>query len=213
VIDIQRQLNREFLEDEDVVSELEIVEIKFTERRRIVEAVLSDLLIFVVQKGFRRYIDFSVDTIVLCKRKERRRSKINHFRERLSIKTSNDQNILLKMEPEEKRSIPLKYKTFQCLFCLASDLPLEDKQPVYANKNSFQRYTDWCRFNQFKSDEKLSCPDLACDKVILEGKIHFKNYTTRIHDFFFYKPSISGTEDAFETTWDMRLYSTTFIHR
>ena len=46
VIAIQRQLNGEFSDDKDIIFESEIVQIKFVERRRITEAVLSDLLTF-----------------------------------------------------------------------------------------------------------------------------------------------------------------------
>lgn len=39
--------------------------------------------------------------------------------------------ILVKSEPEEKRNDPLKYKGFQCPFCLARhDLSLNNKQKV-----------------------------------------------------------------------------------
>jgi hypothetical protein len=41
VINIQRQLNREFSDDNNI-SESEIVSIKFVERRRIAEIALSD---------------------------------------------------------------------------------------------------------------------------------------------------------------------------
>jgi hypothetical protein len=47
VIVIQRQLNGEFSDDKDIISEFETVQIKFIERRRIVKVALSDLLIFV----------------------------------------------------------------------------------------------------------------------------------------------------------------------
>jgi hypothetical protein len=46
MIAIQRQLNGEFLDDEDITSESETVQIKFVERRRIAEAALSDPLTF-----------------------------------------------------------------------------------------------------------------------------------------------------------------------
>jgi hypothetical protein len=186
VIAIQRQLNGEFSNDEDTTSESEIIQIKFVERRRIAEAALSDPSTFPDQKGFRRYIDLSINMIALCKRRERRRPRTNSFRGRPSVKMTEAPIILPKSEPEEKRNVPLKCNGFQCLFCLASvDLPLEDRKQVYASKFSLQRHTDRCRLNKFKSDEKLPCPDdLACDGVILEGKMHFKNHAARNHDFF-----------------------------
>jgi hypothetical protein len=66
VIKIQRQLNEEFSDDDDI-SESETVQMKFVERRRIAEAVLSDPSTFADQKGFRRYINLFIDMIALCK--------------------------------------------------------------------------------------------------------------------------------------------------
>jgi hypothetical protein len=42
VIDIQRQVNGAFSDDDNATSESETVQIKFVERRRIAEAALSD---------------------------------------------------------------------------------------------------------------------------------------------------------------------------
>jgi Protein of unknown function (DUF3435) len=86
VIDIQRQLNGEFSDDDGDTSEAEKVQTKFIERRRIVEAALSDPSAFEDQKGFRRHINLSMD---ICKRRERRRPRTNHSR-RLPTKISDD---------------------------------------------------------------------------------------------------------------------------
>jgi hypothetical protein len=138
VIAIQRQLNGDFSDDEDTTSESETAQIKFVERRRIAEAALSDLSTFADQKGFRRHVDLSISMIALCKRRERRCPRINNSRGRPSVKMTEIPIILPKSEPEEKRNIPLKCNGFQCLFCLASvDLPLEDREQVYASKHSF----------------------------------------------------------------------------
>jgi hypothetical protein len=180
VIAIQRQLNGEFSDDEDITSESETVQIKFVERRRIAEAALSDPSTFADQKGFRRHIDLSIDMIALCKRRERQRPRTNNSRGSPPVKITEVPTILPKSEPEETPNVPLKCKGFQCLFCLC----LGDGQ-VFASKNSLQRHTGRCRLNKFKSDEQIPCPDnLACDGVILEGKIHFKNHAARIHDSF-----------------------------
>lgn len=44
----------------------------------------------------------------------------------------------------EMHNILLKCEGFQCLFCLTSNLPSEDKQQVYKSKFSLQRHTDRC---------------------------------------------------------------------
>jgi hypothetical protein len=74
---------------------------------------------------------------------------------------------------------------FQCLFCLASgDIPPEDREHNYARKFSLQRHTGRCRLNKFKTDEQLPCPDyFACDRVVLKGKMHFKNHAALVHNF------------------------------
>ena len=184
VIDIQRQLNENVPDDDDDISDSETVQIKFVERRRIAEAALSDPSAFADQKGLHRHVDLCMNMIALCQRRKRRAPRTNDSRERPSIKITVDQ-IVPKSEPEEKRNVPLKCRDFQCLFCLASNLPWEDKRQVYASKNSLQRHTDRCHLNQFQLSEKLPCPDdFACDEVILKGKMHFKNHAARVHDFF-----------------------------
>jgi hypothetical protein len=64
-----------------------------------------------------------MDMIALYKRRERRRPRTNRSR-RLPIKIPDDQITLPTMEPEEKRSVPLKCQGFQFLFCLTSNLSL-----------------------------------------------------------------------------------------
>ena len=177
MIDIQRQLNGDFSDDEDT---------KLVERRRIAEAALSDPSTFADLKGFRRHVDLSIDMIALCKRRERRYQRTNDSQGRLPVKMTEAPIILPKSEPEENHIVPLKCEGFQCLFCLASvDLPLEDREQGYASKSSLQRHTGRCRLNKFNLDKKIPCPDdLACTgMMILEGKMHFKNHAARVHHF------------------------------
>jgi hypothetical protein len=65
-----QQLNGELSDNESV-----IIQLKFAERSRIAETLLYNPLTFTAEKGFRRYINLSMDIIVLCKRRERRRSR------------------------------------------------------------------------------------------------------------------------------------------
>jgi hypothetical protein len=182
---IQKQLNGKLSgdnnnndKDDNDVSEIIIISLKFVERRRLTETLLRDLSIFAIEKDYRQYIDLCKNIIAFCKRKERRRSKIYRSREKLFVKTVDN----LK---EEKRSDSLKCKGFQYLFCLAyHDLALKDKQKIYVNKFFFQRYIDRYRLNKFKTDENVPYLDnFTCDKIILEHKIYFKNYTILIYNF------------------------------
>jgi len=188
VLEIQRQLNGEVLEDEDSISEFERVPIKLAERRRIAEAALSDPSVFANQKGFRRHIDLCVDMIALCKRwerRERRRSGKDCLPRGISVKMADEPILSPKSEPEEKRAGPLQCEGFQCLYCLLSNLPLADRQKVYKDKFALKRHTDRCRLNQFRSDDQIPCPDDdACDGVFLEGKMHFKRHAAEIHNFW-----------------------------
>ena len=130
-----------------------MAQLKFIERRRLVEASLSDLSTFAAEKGYYGYIDLWKDIITLYRRREYRRAIIRHPRREPSIKTADDLIILPKSEPEEKRNVPIKYEGFQCLFCRASvDLPLEDRKQSYATKHSLQRYTDRCHLNKYYND-------------------------------------------------------------
>lgn len=179
MLDIQLQLNGEVPLDEDSNSESEAVLLKFAERRRIAEVALTDPSTFAPEKGFGRHIDFCTNLTALCKRIERRRPRTGQGRPM----TTDDPIILPNSELEGKRS-PLQCVGAQCLFCLTSTLSSDDKGYVYASKCSLQRHADRCRLNQFKSDEAIPCPDRdACAGVILEGKMHFKNHASRVHNF------------------------------
>jgi hypothetical protein len=92
VIEIQRQLNEEFSNNNNI-SESETVQIKFVERRRIAEAALNDLSSFTDQKGFRRHINLCIAMIALCKRKEHRYPRTNRSRGRPLVKIPNNQTI------------------------------------------------------------------------------------------------------------------------
>jgi hypothetical protein len=173
-------------DDNDDTSESIAVSLKFVERRRIAEAALYDPSTFTPEKGFRRRVNFCKNIAVLCKRRERRRPRKYRSRDQPLLEVTEAQIISPKSEPEEKRKVPLKCEGFQYLFCLASgNLPLEDREYNYASKFSLQRHADRCRLNKFKMNEELPCPDdLMCNRVILKGKIHFKNHTARVYKFF-----------------------------
>jgi len=157
-----------------------IAQLKFTERRRLAEASLCDPSAFAAENDYRRHIGLCKDMIALCRRRERRRPRTYRLRRELSIKTADDLIILPK---SGIRNIPLKYKGFRCLFCLASDLPLKNREQSYASKYLLQRHTDRCRLNRFKTDEKVPCPDnIACGEI-LDSKMHFKNHAARVHSF------------------------------
>jgi Protein of unknown function (DUF3435) len=185
VIDIQRQLNGELSDDDDDDTSGSVtIQLKFVERRRIAEASLCDPSTFRAEKGFRRHIDISTDMIALCKRRERRRPRTYRSQGGPIFNTADDEIILPNLEPEEVSFVPLKCTPFQCLFCLTSvDLPLEERHSSYKSKFSLQRHTDRCRLNKFGPDERMSCPDPACEGVVLESKIHFKNHAARVHHF------------------------------
>lgn len=187
VIDIQRQLNGELSDDDyndDNTTKSVTVQVKFVERRRIAEASLCDSSSFTAEKGFRRHIDLSMDMIGLCKRRERRRPRTYRSQGGSSVTTADDKIVLPNSEPEQMSLAPLKCTPFQYLFCLTSvDLPLEERHFSYKSKFSLQRHTDRCRLNKFEPHERMSCPDPACDGVVLENKMHFKNHAARVHYF------------------------------
>jgi hypothetical protein len=65
------------------------------------------------------------------------------------------------------------------------DLSVKDRQQFSRVKTPPSDIPIRCRLNQFKSVEKIPCPDdLTYDGIILERKVHFKSHTTRVHDFF-----------------------------
>jgi Protein of unknown function (DUF3435) len=186
VNDIQKQLNGELSDDDDddAASEFVSVHLTFVERRRLADASLSDPSTFAAQKGFARHVDLSMDMIALCKRRERRRPRAKRSRGRPSVEMTDDQITLPNPEPEERYDVPLKCTRYQCLFCLASvDLHPEERELSYKSKFSLQRHTDRCHLNKFGRDESIPCPDRACKRVALGGKMHFKSHAALVHNF------------------------------
>jgi hypothetical protein len=184
VDEIQRQMRGQSSDRKEATPEPETITIKFAERRRIAEAALSNPSKFIGQDGFRRHAKCCLNMIALCKRRERRCPRRNDPEGPLTVRVTNIPVILPQLESEKKHNTSLKCEGFQCLFCLTSNLPWEDKQQVYKSKFSLQRHTDRCRLDQFRSDENIPCPDrLGCGGVVLEGKSHFKNHAARVHNF------------------------------
>jgi hypothetical protein len=184
VDEIQRQMRGQSSEREVATPEPETIRIKFAERRRIAEAALTNPSRFIGQERFRRHAKCCLNMIALCKRRERRSPRRNDPEGPLTVRVTNTPVILPQLESEKKHNTSLKCEGFQCLFCLTSNLPWEDKQQVYKNKFSLQRPTDRCRLDHFRSDENIPCPDrLGCGGVVLEGKSHFKNHAARVHNF------------------------------
>jgi Protein of unknown function (DUF3435) len=159
VNDIQQQLNGELSDDDDDddQSESPIVQLKFVERQRIAEASLCDPSTFAAQKGFRRHIDLSVDMIALCKWRERQRPRTRCPLGRPPVQTPNVSSAWSVSISLWRTSIPLTRVNFP-----SNDIPIG---AALINSTRTKEY-------------------LACDGVILEGKMHFKNHTARVHNFF-----------------------------
>lgn len=95
----------------------------------------------------------------------------NHLQEYIPTETIIETILSPKVEPQEKRTRPLRCQGFQCLYCLLSNLPLSDRQKFYRDKFALKRHVDRCRLKQFQPDDLIPCPDnLVCGRIILGGK-------------------------------------------
>jgi hypothetical protein len=166
----------------------------------LAEASLCDPSTFVTGKGYRRHIDLWSDMIALCRRRERRRPRTYRSPCQPSVKTADDPVISLKSEPEEKRNGPLKCEGFQCLFCLSSNLFLEDKQHVYASKNSSDILIGAASINSNRTKTYLVRMMLRVIKLFWKARCISKTMQ-RACIISFYKPTASGFGRELRRVW------------
>jgi hypothetical protein len=190
VLAIQQQLNGEQSDDDDDddnkdSAPAETTPIRIAERRYIAECAVRDPSVLHDQKGYAFHVEFSINLIALCKRRDRRPAKTECSPEPVPVKTDLDSPRLSEIEPNPpvKRDTPLKCQGWQCLFCLASyDLPVEERECKYKRKYTLQKHVDRCRLRYFGPDDLISCPDNhACAGLILEGKMALKAHFAREH--------------------------------
>jgi hypothetical protein len=185
VLAIQQQLNGEDSDDEFKISETEVDQIRLVERRLIAEVALSDLSTFADCRPFSVHIDFAINMIALCKRRECPLPQAQRPQVSTSIQIANNPPHSPKLEPHIKCNIPLKCKSdnkiFQCLFCLAQGLPLDDC--TFKRKYILQKHVDRWHLWGYGSDDPIPCPDShACADIILNGKMHFKHHAKDKHN-------------------------------
>lgn len=180
VVNIQRQIQGDLSDCKEPILAEEAM-IKIPERRRIAEAAVSDPARFTGEKSLLRHIKCCRNMIALCKKRESRAAKTTSPP---ALPFMEPPEPTPRKRPELRRSSPLKCRGFQCLFCMTSNLPSEDRQQRFKSKFSLQRHADRCRLNQFLEGDRIPCPDdLGCSGVVLKGKMHFKNHAARVHDF------------------------------
>ncbi|KAJ9609280.1 hypothetical protein H2204_015587 [Knufia peltigerae] len=189
---IQRQIKGTLAEGHELASGSTPTQIQILERRQIAEAAMSDPAVFTGPKALSRHIKCSTTMIALCGRREGRRET---RRERLSRKCSSStgetdtvttvvSTPTLPLSSTAEGFVPLTCQGFQCLFCLCSNLPQEDREKRYAGKHSLQRHTERCRLRHFQEKDRIPCPDkVACRGMVFEGKSHFKNHAASVHLF------------------------------
>jgi len=181
---IQRQIRGSLDEGRELAPESDSTQIKIPERRRIAEAAMSDPAVFTGPKALSRHIKCSSNMIALCQRRERRSTRNTRSTEKIHMATSVSTPPAPSASSTLERIAPLICRNNQCLFCLCSDLPPEDREKYYASKHSLQRHAERCRLRHFRETDQISCPDdLACCGMVFNGKSHFKNHAATVHLF------------------------------
>ncbi|KAL6240254.1 hypothetical protein RBB50_012849 [Rhinocladiella similis] len=181
---IQRQIKGVSAEAQVLAPESDSTQIKIPERRQIAEAAMSDPAVFTGPKALSRHIKCSSTMIALCQRRERRSTRETSSATKTGLAAGvHDTHGLPPLSTFERIS-PLTCQKHQCLFCLCSDLPQEDREKRYAGKHSLQRHAERCRLRHFQEKDQISCPDnVACCGMVFEGKSHFKNHAATVHLF------------------------------
>jgi hypothetical protein len=186
VLAIQQQLNGEVSDDEVKTSETEMDQIRLIERRLIAEVALSDPSKFADCKAFSVHIDFAINMIALCKRRERPRPQAQRPQVSTSVQIANNPLHSPKLELHIECNIPLKCesrnKIFQCLFCLAQGLPSDDC--TFERKSTLQNHVNRWHLREYGSNDLIPCPDShACADITLKGNMHFKRHANDKHNF------------------------------
>ena len=161
-------------------------EIRIPERRRLAEAALSDPGRFVGRESLVRHVKCAANMIVLCRRREKPRERRVAISEHSRALIARTPTVETQPPPSSKRleRQPVVCQEHQCLFCLLSDLPQEDREKSYAGKFSLRRHVDRCRLNHYGEQESILCPDeFSCGGQVFRGKSHFKNHAARVHSF------------------------------
>ena len=181
---IQRQIRGSLDEGRELAPESDSTQIKIPERRRIAEAAMSDPAVFTGPKAVPRHIQCSLNMIALCQRRERRSARNTRSTEKTHLATSVSTPPAPSPSSTLERVAPMICRNNQCLFCLCSDLPQEDREKYYASKHSLQRHAERCRLRYFGEKDQIPCPnDLACRGMVFNGKSHFKNHAATVHLF------------------------------
>lgn len=189
---IQLQIIGTSAEGQELTSESTPMQIKIPERRQIAEAAMSDPAIFTGPKALSRHIKCSATMISLCRQREgrceTRRERLSRKYSRSTGETDTATTVVstptLPLSSTPEGCVPLTCQEFQCLFCLCSNLPQEDREKRYAGKHSLQRHAERCRLRHFQEKDRIPCPDkVACRGMVFEGKSHFKNHAASAHLF------------------------------
>ena len=160
-------------------------EIRIPERRRLAEAALSDPGRFAGAKSLVRHVKCAANMVALCRRRERPRERNVATSGHSRAMASRTPVVGIQSSPSKRlERQPVICQEHQCLFCLLSDLPQEDREKNYAGKFSLRRHVDRCRLNHYGEQESILCPDeFCCGWQVFRGKSHFKNHAARVHSF------------------------------
>ena len=181
---IQMQINRPSVVQCQSIAGTE-AQIRIPERRRLAEAALSDPGRFAGRNSLVRHVKCAANMIALCRRRERAREKKTVTSEHSRTEVTQTPTVEIQPLPSKRlERAPVICQENQCLFCLLSDLPQEDREKCYAGKFSLRRHVDRCRLNHYGEQESILCPDeFCCGGQVFSGKSHFKNHAARVHSF------------------------------
>ncbi|OQV11319.1 hypothetical protein CLAIMM_15173 [Cladophialophora immunda] len=182
--EIQRQLRGDGSDGNEEGPEPRVPPIKLEERRRIAEFAVGGASRFTGQNGFEAHVEFCLNAIALCKRRECRDPRPT--KRQNEVPEAWDDGPLRVAEVgtrKMKRTEPMKCLLNQCIFCLLDEgLSTEDARRSFERKWTLQRHMDRWHLKDTPEGERIPCPDTeACGGVMLRGVSHVKNHAVRVH--------------------------------
>ena len=177
VIDIQRQLSGESLDEKDPT--LKIQHCIRAERCQVIDSLFTFATSFPEEECRRRAKAIKA-LIALCNVQEGRR-----LRRRTHSASTN--TLTQETPPATLRplglsdSLPVECKPTQCIFCLGSEaLPAEVRLKSFHSRGDLKKHFQRKHLRHHPKDQPIECPHPRC-KVTLHNTMHLQNHAETVH--------------------------------
>jgi len=177
VIDIQRQLRGESLDEKDPT--LKMQDCVLAERCQVIDSLFTFATSSPEEECRRRAKAINA-LKTLCNLQEGRR-----FRRRTHSASTNkltQETLPAALQPPSlSDSLPVECKPTQCIFCLGSEgLPAEVRLKSFHSCGDLKKHFQRKHLRHHPKDQPIECPHPRC-KVTLDHTMHLQNHAETVH--------------------------------